>query len=398
MVAVRGAVVSVAIFACVACGGQGEKPASATTMMAAESAMPPASVTPSAGMGGMAVEQTPSTPPAERAMPSATAGTGGASVADPAGSAMEPAMEEEPPSGPMANEPVGVGRIYWLDILGNRVLSAAADGSGQDTIASTLTAPDGVSVDPCGQKVYWSNMGNSLGAGQNASVQRADLDGAHVETLVERGSGVNTGKQLQLDLVNGKVYFSDREGAKIWRMNLDGSERETVVSGHGFDQLVGVAVDPAGGYFYFTDRNRGLVLRAGIEFPPGEDHASRGDVETLADLGSASMPIDLALDLGARELYLTDRRKGTVSVMGMDVPPGQSASARDDVRTLVDGLADPIGISLDLEEGALYFTELGGAVSRAALDGSDSEVIAHSDSATGIAFVRVSEDGSPLCP
>lgn len=342
-------------------------------------AMSPGSTPVASPQGGAAGSQSPGSMPSE---PAAEPGDD------------DPTSMDDPPG--MTEETVDVmgGRIYWLDILGNGVYSARADGSDAERIADALAAPDGIGVDDCTGTIYFSNMGSALGNSGRASVQRASWDGSGVETLVKPGSGVNTAKQLTLDLKHGHVYFCDREGAKVWRMNLDGSELMAVVSGHDFTQLVGVAVDPDAGHLYFTDRNKPRLLRAGLELPAGQTAANRDDIETLVDGGSRAMPIDLALDLEARTLYWTDRQLGTVKRIGLEMPAGDDPADRSDEVTVLDGLATPIGISLDVDGGKLYVTEAGGAVHRAALDGSGEQVIARSSSGTGIAFAAIGPDGA----
>jgi sugar lactone lactonase YvrE len=301
----------------------------------------------------------------------------------------KPTGEQEPPP---AVDVMG-GRIYWLDIAGNGVYTAKPDGSEMKKIATALAAPDGIGVDECSGTIYFSNMGSALGNSGQASVQRANWDGSELKTLVQPGSGVNTAKQLTLDLTHGHVYFADREGAKVWRMKLDGSELMPVVSGHDFAQLVGVAVDAAAGHLYFTDRNRGLLLRTGLEMPASKTAADRDDIETLVKSASGAMPIDLALNLEARQLYWTDRQLGTVKRIGLELPAGDDPANRSDEETIIDGLTQPIGISLDVAGGKLYVTEAGGAVHRAALDGSGDQVIAHTSSGTGIAFALIGPSG-----
>jgi len=41
--------------------------------------------------------------------------------------------------------------------------------------------------------------------------------------------GTFTPKQLKLDRKNGKLYWSDREGMRVMRSNLDGSRIETLI-------------------------------------------------------------------------------------------------------------------------------------------------------------------------
>jgi hypothetical protein len=52
------------------------------------------------------------------------------------------------------------------------------------------------------------------------SIMRSDLDGANMMTIVPPG-GTFTPKQLQLEKRSGKLYWSDREGMRVTRANVD---------------------------------------------------------------------------------------------------------------------------------------------------------------------------------
>ena len=118
------------------------------------------------------------------------------------------------------------GRLFLLDLSGGRVLSLDPDGSNRKIIATGCPHPDGVVVDVAAGHVYWTNMGvPSLNDG---SIERADLDGKNRRFIVAPG-GTFTPKQLHLDKANGKLYWSDREGMRVMRANLDGSQVEVLV-------------------------------------------------------------------------------------------------------------------------------------------------------------------------
>jgi len=286
-----------------------------------------------------------------------------------------------------------VGKLFWLAIVGNEVISADETGANASPLVTGqgVSAPDGIGVDVAGGKMYWTNMGTLTDSPHTAagSLQRANLDGSQVEVLLQPGATTNTPKQLQLDLVHGKIYWSDREGAEAWRANLDGSSPEVLLSGHGIQELVGMALDVPNEQFYVTDRYAKTILRAGFTMPSGQDASTRSDVETLYAAQGSAMPIDLDLDLPSRTMYWTDRGLGTIQRAAMDLPSGQTASNRTDVATVVSGLSEPIGISLDLATGVMYFTALAGQVLRANLDGSGQTNIGTSSGASGITHVTV---------
>ena len=294
----------------------------------------------------------------------------------------------------------GRGRIFFLDLgAGGRVLSANTDGSDvQVVVKSQGSGPDGIAVDPASRRIYWTTMG-AVNA-NDGTIERADLDGANPATVVPAG-GTFTPKQLKVDARHGKLYWSDREGMRVMRANLDGSSVDVLVETGSGDAArrdarnwcVGLALDVDRGQVYWTQKGsggNGRILRASVEVPKGETPARRSDVEVLFD--SLPEPIDLDVDLTHRLMYWTDRgdppRGNTVSRAPMDPPAGGTPAARSDQQILFGGLKEGIGLSLDPAGGRLYATDLGGNVFSAGLDGSDAKTILTGRGAlTGIAFV-----------
>jgi DNA-binding beta-propeller fold protein YncE len=294
------------------------------------------------------------------------------------------------------------GRIFYLSLGGQgggRVLSANDDGSDLKVVlGGRNTGPDGIVVDVASKKIYWTNMGNV--SANDGTIERSDLDGGNLTTIVPK-AGTWTPKQLKLDAKHGKLYWSDREGMRIMRANLDGSNIETLVETAQGDAArkdarnwcVGIALDVDGGKVYWTQKGsggNGRIFRANLEIPKGEDALSRSDIELLFD--ALPEPIDMDLDLAHRVMYWTDRgdppRGNTVSRAPMD--PKKMDTHRGDQEILVSGLKEGIGIALDLHGGRMYYTDLGGNVYSARLDGSDSKVLLSGQgSLTGITWVNL---------
>ena len=173
--------------------------------------------------------------------------------------------------------------LFFLDVAGGRVLSANPDGSDLKTIVEEgRKIPDGLVVDSAAGHMYWTNMGNPKA--NDGSILRSDLDGKNMTTIVAPG-GTFTPKQLQIEKKTGKLYWCDREGMRVMRANLDGSNIETLVDTSEGDPrpgpdvrkwCVGIAVDAAGGKFYWTQKGadnagQGRIFRANIELPRGRD-------------------------------------------------------------------------------------------------------------------------------
>jgi hypothetical protein len=284
------------------------------------------------------------------------------------------------------------GRIFYLDTRAGRVLSANADGSNLTVLLDGhKTGMDGIVVDSEAGHIFWSNMGKVKE--NDGSVERMDLDGRNLTTVVPIG-GTFTAKQLKLDRKNGKLYWSDREGMRVMRANLDGSSVETLVeTGHGDaarldakNWCVGIALDVERGKIYWTqkgDGGHGSIRRANMQIPKGADPAHRPDVEVLFD--GLPEPIDIDLDLTTRMMYWTDRgdppKGNTVNRASIDKRGGAP-------EILVTGLAEGIGISLDIKGGRMFFTDLGGTVYGSMLDGSSKKaLLTGQGSLTGIVYV-----------
>jgi DNA-binding beta-propeller fold protein YncE len=292
------------------------------------------------------------------------------------------------------------GRIFFLDLAGGRVLSANPDGSDLKTIVEEgRKLPDGLVVDSVARHMYWTNMGNPRA--NDGSILRSDLDGKNITTIVPPG-GTFTPKQLQLEKKSGKLYWCDREGMRVMRANIDGSNIETLVDTSQGDPrpgqdlrkwCVGIAVDAAGGKFYWTQKGadkagQGRIFRAKIEIPRGQTPANRQDIELLYD--NLPEPIDLDLDVAHRAMYWTDRgdppRGNTVNRAPMDPTPGN----RKDPEILFSHLMEGIGLALDLKGGRMFITDLAGTVYSANLDGSNKKTLLFAEgNLTGITYAEI---------
>src|SRR6516164_3790646 len=109
------------------------------------------------------------------------------------------------------------GRLFVLELSGNRIHSMNPDGSERKTIVTNCRFPDGIAVDVEGGHIYWTNMG--IPNLDDGSIERADLDGRNRKVIVPQGV-THTPKQLHLDKKNDKLYWGDREGMRVMRANL----------------------------------------------------------------------------------------------------------------------------------------------------------------------------------
>ena len=164
-----------------------------------------------------------------------------------------------------------VGRLFFLEASGGRIHSANADGSDRKVIVSGARIPDGVVVDVEARHIYWTNMG--VPNKNDGSIERVDLDGRNRVTIIGEGKTF-TPKQLHLEKRSGKLYWCDREGMRVMRANLDGSNIETLVDTSNGDARPGTDQKPNGASESpliriagkFIGRKKGREMPARAEF------------------------------------------------------------------------------------------------------------------------------------
>ncbi len=255
-------------------------------------------------------------------------------------------------------------KMYWTDALGidgvPQVRRADLDGSnvenlpltegctaGGPTGGPTLCGPWGITIDPIGRKLYWTDLFASV------RIRRADLNGLGVENLVTTDVPAYG---IALDLAAGKMYWTP-SFQKIQRANLDGSEVEDFITTELFPR--GLAIDAVNRKLYWTTIAGGLptIQRADLD---------GSNVEVLVNSGLVS-PVDIELDLQNGKMYWVDDLLGTVQRANLD---------GSNVEVLVSGQGQSPGIALDLISGKVYWTTFGfgnGTIRRANLDGTKVE-------------------------
>jgi hypothetical protein len=288
--------------------------------------------------------------------------------------------------------------IFFLDVGGKVLTAADAENPTVKTlVASAGQGPDGIAVDLDAGHVYWTDMGDP--SANDGTVMRSNLDGSNVVTIVPK-AGTYTPKQLRLDKAGGKLYWSDREGMRVMRSNLDGSNIEVLVTTGTTDTdrmdlsrwCVGMALDLAGGYFYWTQKGPanggvGTIRRAHIQMPAGQDSTNRTDIEVL--FSGLPEPIDLELDLDAGLIYWADRADNTISRAPIEIPAGSTAATRKDRQILVKNVGVAISVAIDKPAGRMYYTGGNGQLGRANLDGTMDSEITGVGTLTGIVVVHL---------
>lgn len=241
-----------------------------------------------------------------------------------------------------------VRKLYWGDVGTNLIQRADPDGSNVETVFSDV-APWDLELDVENGKIYWLSW-------RNRRLCRGNLNGTGFEVLA---TGF-TGEELELDLRAGKIYWSG--SGKLERSNLDGSDREVIISDS--PKPDGIALDLDAGKLYFTDTYweftnplAGTIQKSNLD---GTDR------EVL--VRDLKHPQGLNLDLRNGKMYWTHWHSGTglyrANIDGSNV------------EQIVPGYTGLAGTSIDFVNNKIYWTDFGSdKILRANLDGSEVEEV-----------------------
>lgn len=232
----------------------------------------------------------------------------------------------------------------------------------------------------------------------DGGVYSANLDGTDIKTVVGVGY-VNTPKQITLDASARKVYFCDREGGHVYRCNVDGSEREVLIStsetnGDGIEAAsstltdgtqfcVGITVSPELGKFYWTQKGpskagQGRIFCADISTPSGKTASTRTDIHCI--LSNLPEPIDLDIRKSTADTWTlewTDRGELPFgnSLYRIRLDKTGLPAKGEEKQILSRNFNETIGLARDSKQEYLYLTDLGGSIYQCDLDGRRKERI-----------------------
>lgn len=239
--------------------------------------------------------------------------------------------------------------IFFIE-YGNTIINKLTlDGSGTVSPVLDMTGMSGLGMayDATGNKIYFSDFEVS-GEGK---IWRVNLDGSGLEELV---TGIADPYGIALDVTNGKVYWTDDAG-NISRANLDGSSPEiglvNVVGG----QMRAIDLDVENNKMYFYEVFAEDLYVADLD-------GSNASV-LVAGVYGYGIKVDTVND----KIYFEDQNSETLIKANLD---GSAQEVFDDSGTRI------YGMDIDYEEGIIYWSGRDtNAITKANLDGTGKEVL-----------------------
>lgn len=150
-------------------------------------------------------------------------------------------------------------RLFWPNFGPPNLLeSLDLDGTNRTTIVNSVDVgePIAVDVDGVNGKIYWFDQAD-------LTIKRANLNGTGTEIFIADPGFAST---ISIDAYNGKLYWPNFGPPNfLERINLDGTGREVVVGSADVGEPIAVSVDGLHGKVYWFDQADLTIKRANLD-------------------------------------------------------------------------------------------------------------------------------------
>lgn len=165
-------------------------------------------------------------------------------------------------------------KIYWTDSSNNSIYAMNLDGTELVMIAR-VERPRAIVLDPCNGTLYFTDWGRY---GTNGKIFRTTMAGSLKKAIIDKDLSQPSG--LTIDYEDRMLYWTDAVREKIERSQLDGSDREVLVSA----TIYPFAITVFRNYIYWTDLQLRGVYRA-------EKHTGANMIEMVKRLDDSPRDI-----------------------------------------------------------------------------------------------------------
>uniref|UniRef100_A0A8C2ZHE9 Low density lipoprotein receptor-related protein 8, apolipoprotein e receptor n=1 Tax=Cyclopterus lumpus TaxID=8103 RepID=A0A8C2ZHE9_CYCLU len=145
---------------------------------------------------------------------------------------------------------VSTNKMFWCDLYHRKIYRYASDSSQQLTLIDSLHSPEGLAVDWVHKNIYWTDSGNK-------SISVATGDGRKRKVLI--ATELSEPRAIAVDPHQGFMYWSDWGGqAKIEKAGMNGVDRQVLVSEH-IEWPNGITLDLSNRRLYWVDSKLHLL-------------------------------------------------------------------------------------------------------------------------------------------
>lgn len=250
----------------------------------------------------------------------------------------------------VAAEPI-IEQLYFIDYSDELIGKLILDGSGTVSDVFNVAGMSGayIAYDEVNEKVYWSNFANDYGLN---SIWRMNLDGTNAEEVI---SNLNDPWGIAIDNTNGKIYWGDSDGT-ISKANLDGSNLELGFFSASGAEWTGISLD--------VENNKMYLYDYWIE----DIYAVNMDGTNAQIIMSGVYGYSMFVDTVNNKLYFDEQNSDKLMMIDLDGTNPIEVNSALPTRTY--------GIAIDYENAKLYYSGRDtGELYKSDLDGSNLEVL-----------------------
>lgn len=238
--------------------------------------------------------------------------------------------------------------LYFIELNNDLIKKVSLEpGSTAENVAD-ITGKGGVGLayDSVAGKIYFSDFDSD-----NGKIWRMDMDGSNMEELV---SGITDPYSIALNLNAGKIYWADDDG-NIGRSNLDGSDVERSFINIDGGWMRGIAYDSKHDIIYFYE-----VYDENL-------YAANSNGGSVTKIIQGAYGYCIFVDEVNEKLYYEDRNVSAIMQANLDGSGiVQIAEAPDNTRIH--------GMGIDYSTNKFYWADRDkGIIKRSNLDGSGVE-------------------------
>ncbi len=240
-------------------------------------------------------------------------------------------------------------RFFFSDFEQDAVVTRSFGSSDLlhlSTVPASATEIRGLALHPEAGQLYWAQTKLSP-----AGIWRMDLDGSALDELV---TGLEYPHDVALDTSNSKVYWTEKidSGSEstgvIRRASLDGSGIEDVLTGLS-NGIRGLAVDDVNGMIYWTDHRNDEIWRADRD---------GGSPEVV--LSGVDSPHDIAIDPAAGFLYWTEGIESASPTGGLIRRANLDGSSVVDIHTGLSNMIRDLTVVIPVQSFTLTLSSVTG--------------------------------------
>ncbi|XP_049818680.1 low-density lipoprotein receptor-related protein 2 [Aethina tumida] len=143
-------------------------------------------------------------------------------------------------------------KIYWTDSSNHSIYAMNMDGSNLVMIAR-VERPRAIVIDPCNGTLFYTDWGKF---GTSGKIFRTTMAGSLKKVIIDKNLAQPSG--LAIDYEDQMLYWTDAVREKIERSDLDGKNREVLISA----TIYPFSITVFGKYMYWTDLQLRGVYRA----------------------------------------------------------------------------------------------------------------------------------------